>query len=126
MAYRPNIPVVPLREAATLLGVSVEAARSALRHANIRSGYPLDSVEWLRDNRPGQGARTDKEQTVKRYEIRFVNGAGRIVATEPYDDIDAARARERETRHQEPAGTGWTITASRRSGGESERSGLHA
>lgn len=61
---RPDIPVVPLREAATLLGYpdtpqGKEAAKSALRHAGIRSGYPRELVEWLRENRPGQGARTD-------------------------------------------------------------------
>ncbi len=131
MAERPDVPVVPLREAAALLGYDDtprgrRAAESALRHANVKSGYPLALVEWLRDNRPGQGARTDKEQTVKRYEIRFVNSGGRIVDTEQYDDIDAARSRERETRRLGPAGTGWTITASRRTGGESERAGLHA
>lgn len=58
-AAKPNIPVVPLREAAELLGVSPRAAESALRHAGIKSGYPLAAVEWLASNRPGRGARTD-------------------------------------------------------------------
>jgi len=56
---RPDVPVVPLREAAALLGLTTRAAESALRHAAIRSGYPREAVEWLRDNRPGRGARTD-------------------------------------------------------------------
>jgi len=60
---RPDIPVVPLREAARILGVSVEAAKSSLRHHGIRSGYPLDAVQWLATNRPGRGARTDKKET---------------------------------------------------------------
>lgn len=55
MTDRPSVPVVPLREAAQVLGVSVRAAESALRHAGIRSGYPLALVEWLRGNRPGRG-----------------------------------------------------------------------
>ena len=57
---RPNIEVVPLREAAAILGIKVRAAEGALRHAGIRSGYPRVAVEWLRDHRPGPGARTDK------------------------------------------------------------------
>lgn len=60
---RPDIPVVPLREAAQILGVSVEAAKSSLRHHSIRSGYPLAAVKWLATNRPGQGARTDLKET---------------------------------------------------------------
>jgi hypothetical protein len=66
-AIRPNILVAPLREAAALLGYDDttkgrRAAESALRHAGIRSGYPVAAVEWLRDNRPGQGARTDRRE----------------------------------------------------------------
>lgn len=59
LGKRPDVPVVPLREAAEVLGVKVRAAEDALRRAQIRSGYPLDAVEWLRDNRPGRGARID-------------------------------------------------------------------
>jgi hypothetical protein len=55
MSIRPDIPVVPLREVAEILGVSVRAAESALRHHGIRSGYPRAVVEWLRDSRPGRG-----------------------------------------------------------------------
>jgi hypothetical protein len=58
-ATRPAIEVVPLRRAAEILGVGTRAAESALRHAGIRSGYPLASVEWLAANRPDRGARTD-------------------------------------------------------------------
>lgn len=53
------IRVVKLAEAARVLGISTRAAESALRHAGIKSGYPLADVQWLRTNRPGQGARTD-------------------------------------------------------------------
>lgn len=63
MTSRPDIPVVPLRQVAEMLGVSVEAARSALRHYGVRSGYPLAAVEWLAANRPGRGARTDRKET---------------------------------------------------------------
>lgn len=56
---RPDIPVVSLRDAAEVLGISTRAAESALRSHGVRSGYPLAAVEWLRDNRPGRGARTD-------------------------------------------------------------------
>jgi hypothetical protein len=56
---RPDIPVVPLREAAALLDISTRAAEDALRRAGIRSGYPRAAVEWLATHRPGQGARTD-------------------------------------------------------------------
>lgn len=59
MTARPDVPVVSLRDAAELLGISTRAAESALRNHGIRSGYPLAAVEWLRDNRPGRGARTD-------------------------------------------------------------------
>lgn len=59
MSARPDIPVVSLRDAAEVLGISIRAAESALRNHGIRSGYPLAAVEWLRDNRPGRGARTD-------------------------------------------------------------------
>lgn len=40
-------PVVKLAEAAEILGVSVRAAETALRRANISSGYPRDAVEQL-------------------------------------------------------------------------------
>ncbi len=53
------INVVKLAEAARILGISSRAAESALRHAGIKSGYPLADVHWLRTNRPGQGTRTD-------------------------------------------------------------------
>lgn len=59
---RPDIPVVPLREAAEIIGISTRAAESALRHAGIKSGYPRAAVEWLAANRPGRGARTDRRR----------------------------------------------------------------
>lgn len=121
MTERPEIPVVPLRDAAQLLGLTPRAAESALRHAGIRSGYPLAAVEWLRDNRPGRG---NWRKAVKRWEIRFINWYGRVVRTEEYDDLEAAKEREQQTRYAEPAGSGWTITTWR-DGGESEMSGLH-
>jgi hypothetical protein len=62
MTTRPDIPVVPLRQAAEILGISGEAARSALRHHGVRSGYPLATVQWLAQHRPGPGARTDLRQ----------------------------------------------------------------
>jgi hypothetical protein len=53
---KPNVDVVALAEAARMLRVSVRAAESALRRAGIRSGYPVEAVAWLRDNRPGRGS----------------------------------------------------------------------
>ena len=58
----PTIEIVPLRTAAEILKVSIRAAESALRNAAVRSGYPLAQVEWVRDHRPGQGARTDLDR----------------------------------------------------------------
>lgn len=123
MSDRPEIPVVPLRQAAEVLGVSVRAAESALRNAGIKSGYPLDLVEWLRDNRPGQGSRTDMS---KRYEVNLVNGAGRIVSTRHFggDALEEARTYQREHVYRDSAASGWTITTDRH-GAESERPGLH-
>jgi hypothetical protein len=40
-------PVVKLAEAAQILGVSIRAAETALRRAEISSGYPRDAVEQL-------------------------------------------------------------------------------
>lgn len=53
------IPVLKLADAADVLGISVRAAESALRHAGIRSGYPAAAVHQLAASRPGRGARTD-------------------------------------------------------------------
>lgn len=63
-------PVVKLSEAANILGISTRAAESALRNAGIKSGYPRDAVERLRDSRPGQGARTDLADRSERIDNR--------------------------------------------------------
>ncbi len=74
--------VIPLREAAKILGISVRAAESALRHAGIKSGYPLADVQQLAVNRPGRGARTDlKQKESPMSHIEFVK-AFRIAATQ--------------------------------------------
>lgn len=64
---RPDIAVIPLRRAAILLGYTDDrrgrrAAEAALRRAGIKSGYPAERVAWLKDHRPGRGARTDKNR----------------------------------------------------------------
>jgi hypothetical protein len=61
----PETAVVSLKGAAEILGVDVRAAESALRRGEVRSGYPVSQVEWLRDNRPGRGARTDLNGATK-------------------------------------------------------------
>lgn len=55
--------VVKLAEAAGILGISTRAAESALRRAEIKSGYPLDAVKHLAANPIGRGARTDLKPT---------------------------------------------------------------
>jgi hypothetical protein len=64
--------------------------------------------------------------TQRRYEIRWTNSHGRQVSVDTYYDIQDARAAERAGRYKEPGASGWTITTSARTGGESERVGLHA
>jgi hypothetical protein len=52
---RPKVEVVPLREAAALLGTNTENARKILSRAGVTSGYPVELVEWAKENRPGRG-----------------------------------------------------------------------
>lgn len=51
-------PVVKLAEAAAILGVSVRAAETALRRAEITSGYPRDAVERLAATHTRRAPRT--------------------------------------------------------------------
>lgn len=75
MKSRPNIPIVPLREAAAIANMTPEAFRSAARHHGFRSGYPVAAAEWIRDSRPGRGARTDLTKEPAMTTITLVSAA---------------------------------------------------